>query len=529
MSRETGRGPHAMRPQGALSWLPSAPPTVARHEMAPGADSYPDGEKPKLAPVDPALWTTPRAPLPVPGREGFSPPPADGQARPTPRVDTSASSLVTVDTSASILGVAPSRGTPYVSRGRDGRRLPWCRRTGRLFVLAGCKSNARRLAGKVCPCGQLDCMSCAEGPKWRDPEEREGAGVVGRRRAGRLYERFGAPVLGRLVVTYPDAWRVSGEGAIELRDAVHRVVHDWGCATWGVDELGVHSYHHPAGDKDPHTWRPHGHFQVPLFGVVHSENGGRIAAMGPLAPHVAPAHLDDLRRRLGAVLGRFGLVRVERSAGRWFALGPDGARAAEAARPNAKPRSCGHCGGVAYSPGAEGCHACGWPAALDALASKANVWYQYEQAPAAKLHALRYDGRTFPAWYAGDLPRALRLGRSTGLLAPNRKLGGLSAWRAAVRGTAPELSEPEDLVQRVRAGIECYCGCGARPRVIDCTSAQGWAHVVVDAWAYSPTSPELREVRRLYGRGPPGRRMHDHQPPELTRSRQEERDDGIPY
>jgi hypothetical protein len=318
-----------------------------------------------------------------------------------------------------------------------------------VFILAGCKRG--KLSAKLCPCGQLDCLSCAEGPDYKAGEKPEGSGVVGRRRAGRLFERMGRPDLARVVVTWPDAAAISGEGAVLLRQDMQLAIEGWFCEVWGVDAMGVHSYAHPCGDKDPRTSRPHVHFQVPLWGAQMTENGGRVRAMGALAPHVDPRHLDRLRAYAQAVQEAHGIE------------GPP------------------------------------------------QAWYEYEQSPTDKLHALRYDGRTFPRWYAGDLPRSLRIGRSTGLLAPNRKALGLDHWRAAIRGTAPELAPVDDPIERVRAGIECYCGCGAELVVLDCGPARGWHGVIVDAWGRAPGSAALAEVRRLYGRGPPGGTMHDHQ------------------
>lgn len=424
-----------------------------------------------------------------------------------------------------VKGRTPRRGTPYVSRGPTGNRLAWCKRTGRVFVL-GCSRGT--LTGKVCPCGQLDCLTCKEGPQWKDPEEAQGAGLVGRRRAGRLYERFGAPDLGRVVVTWgPFAGELTGRAAVELRRLAHDAVHAWAREVWGCD-VGVYSFAHPAGDKRPADWLPHVHLQVPLWGAVL--DGGQVASMGPLAPMVPPEALARLRAHVAAILEGAGLVDAEQDGdGAWWALDRRGRRITHTRK------------GAPIGP---------QPTRRAAIERQANAWYQWEDSPSAKLHALRYDGRSFPAWFAGDLPRSLRIGRATGLLSPGARLcqspvttpaGGsrvcrecagcvsLAAWRDAMRGTPPTLADPTDPIERIRAGLQCYC-CGEAPTLYGCASSQGWHHVIADAWARSPDSPEMQEVGRLFGRGPPGKAMHDHQAQPPGRSRVTKPDvDDIPF
>jgi len=248
---------------------------------------------------------------------------------------------------------------------------------------------------KWVPCGQLDCQTCADGAGRKDRAGRA-AGIVGRRRGNRLFTRIGFPDLGRLVVTFPESGDLSEAVVAWLRHKVHDIVHAWARAVWGV-EVGLHSYVHPSGDKAPHLWRPHVHLQLPLWGAEVAER--RVIAMGPLKPHVPKPALNTLRAMLAG---------LQETAG---------------------------------------------------LGSVAQVKYLYQTDRVKKLHALSYDARSFPRWYAGDIATPLRLGRPTGLLAWRCGLEGIDQWREAIEGPPPELAEPTDPAERVRQGLDCPC-CG---------------------------------------------------------------------
>ena len=133
--------------------------------------------------------------------------------------------------------------------------------------------------------------------------------------------------------------------------------------------------------------------------------------------------------------------------------------------------------------------------AREGLTGAANVHYSFRSDAAEKLHRLSYDGRTFPAWYAGDMARSLRIGRRSGLLAPRCRADGLDDWKAAVsRDETPEPKTPEDRVERIRLGLQCYA-CTERPQLDAIIRRDEWSTEndgpIVDAYGYHPSSDEV--------------------------------------
>lgn len=287
------------------------------------------------------------------------------------------------------------------------------------------------------PCGQLDCLTCREGSSFRNRKQRRKTGVVGRRRASRLYRQFGAPDLATWVFTWPGARSLDLETVAELRRSAHDGVAAFYRHHWGV-EVGVHSFLHPCGDKTQ-GWRPHLHVQVPLLGAVVRD--GAIVDYRGLPAFLTRDHLDDMKDVALQVQCRSGVK------------------------------------------------------------GKANAHYRYMTDPVKKLHRLSYDGRSFPSWYAGDLPHSLRIGRRTGLLAPRCRVLGIGGWRELVSesGLPAEPNEPEDEVERVRQAVACYC-CGERPKVTAVVRADSWSSTygpVVDGWRAELGSALERSVRQF--------------------------------
>jgi len=361
--------------------------------------------------------------------------------------------------------VIPVTDTPYIETTLEGERLPYCRRSGQLFVLE-CPAGHR--SAKHLPCGQLDCLTCRDGASFRTKKRRK-VGAVGRRRGAALYHRFGRPELAGWVFTWPGARSLDCAQVADLRRMVHDGIAAFYRHFWDV-AVGVYTFVHPCGGLTQ-SWQPHAHAQVPLLGL----RAGRLVS---LSGWMDQGHLDAMRGIAQQIQTRAGLTGA------------------------------------------------------------AQVHYRYSAIEHKKLHHLSYDGRSFPAWYAGDMPHSLKIGRPSGLLAPRCRLEGIERWRAAVSiplADRPRTPQPATELTRIRQGLRCYA-CDAVPKIVEVLPAELWdlrAGPIVDAWGFVADSPEHRSMERQFGilslrlhRPEPIPPPPDDMPPgPIARPGQ----DGIPY
>ena len=298
-------------------------------------------------------------------------------------------------------------------------------------------------------CTKVDCPRCAA--------------KVAARRSKRCYERFGAPELGILVVTFPAEWRryLSHDVLKEAEGLIRQSVMQWAQAHLG-GSIGGRAWWHPTGDKCDHcgeggkeggllgkcancgkkaAYKPHLNIAIP--GAVLRPDGtveARHMFLGKRQMRGLRDALAEVLEPMGEIL-QLPLPRRER-------LPPDVELAAlkELAELRARPGSRDTRPRILeleeLTTGQDG--------------PVVNFFWEYRADKEKKRHALRYFGRPFPAW---ELPHN---GRDFGLLAgqgPNQK-----AYRAAVR------ADVEDDV------IKCPC-CGA------------------DAWARMTPGDDGRRLR----------------------------------
>ena len=393
----------------------------------------------------------------------------------------------------------PRQGDPHVERTRTGRELPFCRRSGQLWQLACEKGHSGR---KYIPCAQLDCRTCED--------------VVRRRRGRALYRRIGGVDLAAFVLTCPASWhgRMGPRWVRAMRKAAAGVVQDWARDEWDL-LVGVHTYVHPEGDETPGVWLPHVHLQMPLLGLYtdrsYREYDDQREALDEWQADEARRLMED--EDLTEVEAHY-LASDQR---------PDAARL-QAIDPWL------HMSQLADLRARWGRVLAGMAEDLGLPRPTPQLHYTYRRTSAAKLHRLQYDGRPFPAWYAGgDLTStSLDRGVASGLLAPGTRDPAIGVWRRTVAGDLDQAEaevselEPEDPDEEVRQGRRCWC-CAARPEAIAVVpAARGYTlpGPLVDTWALQLDPDDLDDLDDGLSPGAPA---PAHPPPPGGPP------DGIPY